>query len=133
MKVTKPLLEWLQIEFDRQELTYAELARRGNTNYQNFQKLLQGRSTEITQVMIDAICKAFGISEIDLIKISRGEIEHIIKEDDGPAYKTKRPVIDLSSMPKEAQEHVMRTCFEENITPTEYVNNLIRKAAGMKS
>ncbi len=70
MKITKHLLKWLHDEFDRRNFTYAELARRGNTNYQNFQRLLHGKTTDITQVMEDAICEAFNITPEELLHIS---------------------------------------------------------------
>lgn len=73
MKVTAHLLEWLHFEFDKKGVTYADLGKMGNTNYQNFQRLLQGRIDEITQVMVDAVCRAFGVTEIQLLEISTGK------------------------------------------------------------
>jgi len=92
MKITKCLLKWLHDEFDRRNFTYAELARRGNTNYQNFQRLLHGKTTDITQVMEDAICEAFNITPEELLHISmnhRGSPEKqdsTIKEYPAPPY-----------------------------------------------
>lgn len=70
MKVTDRLRVWLRAEAQRRNLSYAELARRGATNYQNWQRLLQGKTEEISDEMERAVCSAFNLTLVELLRIA---------------------------------------------------------------
>jgi transcriptional regulator with XRE-family HTH domain len=131
MKITKNLLEWLQSEFNKRGLTYAELGRRGGTNYQNFQRMLQGISQEIQQDMVDATCAAFNVSELQLIQISKTgspNIEQRIKEDQA-TYKTAN-TLEIDS---DANEILIRRAAEHGMTPEDYLSELLKNVDKIKN
>ena len=72
MKVTKSLRDWLRRYMQEQAVSYSELGRRAGTNYQNFQRIAQGTTEELTSGMEDSIILACRITKQDLYKIIEG-------------------------------------------------------------
>lgn len=72
MKVTKSLRDWLRRYMQDNSVSYTELARRAGTNYQNFQRIAQGVTEELTSNMEDSIILACRITKRELYKISEG-------------------------------------------------------------
>ena len=75
MEVTPSLHVWLVSEFRRRRLTYKKLAETSNTNYQNFQKLLQGITSNMRPAMVQAVCDGFNITYNELVAIASGKTD----------------------------------------------------------
>ncbi len=130
MKVTSNLLGWLQSEFNARGITYAELGRRGGTNYQNFQRLLQGVSAEIQQEMVDAVCAAFNVSEVQLIQIAKtgqNETSFRASEQISP-YGSGGLHLDATS-----DAILRRRAADKGKSPEEYLAELLKSIDQLKN